>query len=624
MNITSTTVRGGTPITDTCRTQPNSVAAAPATVPGEPVRWDYRPGAEGELADISAGQWADPVGAGWQLVKENARRDVWRLAHRGRVYYVKYYFVDTLRDRLSAIFRAPPFKAEWDSGVYAARHEIPAVRPIACTMHVARRRTLDGRAVTSSCAALVTEGVEPATPLSEFWLQLSTDADNRRRRNDQRQLIEQLASMIARAHQAGFEHRDMHAANILVQPVGPRCYRTLLVDLHSAHRGASVRAHAVVRNLAQLNQWFRRHATIGDRLRFLRAYIRWRLAFEPHFETSRPLALDFAGLVRALDRAAAQHLEQLGRRRDHRVGRDGRYFSRIKLAGGWRGPVTRSTKHASPNSRATQLVFTRAWWREQFASPLDWFTSSADGLCKVSHSAVVRRALLPHPDGPLPVILKRPVPRNWHRRLVQLLFGSRSARTWRTGHALLNRDVPTARPLAYIERRWGPFVLDSVSVVEAVPGAVDLEQFIRREAARRDPQAWQALKRRLVQRLATHIRRLHSRGFEHRDCKASNILVSEHPALQLLWIDMDGIRKARGRRDGRDVRALIRLHVSLLDAPGIGRTDRIRFLKLYLARFGASSTAWRSVVRTIEHGASRKLAALAVRRAWKLRHYGRT
>ncbi len=586
--------------------------------------WDYRPGAEGELSDIADASWGDPAAAGWQLVKENARRDVWRVAHRGRLYYVKYYFANSWRERLAAALRPPPFKAEWDSGVYAARYEISAVRPIACTLQVRRKRTVDGRTTVDDCAALVTEGIEPATPLSDFWLQLLSDPDARRRRADQRQLIEQMAAMIARAHQAGFEHRDMHAANILVQPIGLRRYRTLLVDLHSAQRGASVATHAVVRNLAQLNQWFRRHATIGDRLRFLRSYMRARLICEPHFETARRLDLDFPGLVRALDHAAGTHLERLGLRRDHRVGRDGRYFVRLKLADGWRGPATRSIKHASADSRASQLVFPRSWWREQLANSLKWFEPSPDGALKQSHSASVRRAIIEHPDGPLPVILKRPLARNWRRWLVQFFFGSRSARAWRTAHALLNRDIPTARPLAYLERRWGPFVLDSLSVTEAIPGAIDLEQFIRREGTRRNPHAWHALKQLLLPRVVGHLRRLQERGFEHRDCKASNILVSEYPVLRLAWIDMDGIRRvSRFRPRMPRLRALVRLHVSLLDVPGLTRTDRVRFLKLYLTRFGGSPTEWREVLRIVEHEAGEKLAVLERRRAWKVKHYGR-
>ena len=66
-----------------------------------------------------------------------------------------------------------------------------------------------------------------------------------------------------------------------------------------------------MRNLAQLNQWFRRHSSIGDRLRFLRAYLRWRNEYEHAFEHARPLGMPYEDLVQALVRAANKHARRL-------------------------------------------------------------------------------------------------------------------------------------------------------------------------------------------------------------------------------------------------------------------------------------------------------------------------
>jgi tRNA A-37 threonylcarbamoyl transferase component Bud32 len=482
---------------------------------------------------------------------------------------------------------------------------------------------------------LVAQAIEPAQPLSDFWLQLQSDEDVARRRRDVSQLTELLAEMIARAHQAGFEHLDMHAANILVQPLGPRRYRTVFVDLQVARRGVPLSDWAVVRNLAQLNQWFYKHSSASDRLRFLRAYLRWRNEFETAFEPARPLGLDFAQLVAALKVAAERHARRLGAQRDRRITRNGRYFTRIRLPGGWRGMAVLSCKHPTDESRASRLTFDPQWWCRRLRRPLAWFADAQ--ICKESHSAQVRRALLEHRTGNLAVIIKRPQARNWKRRLAQSWPPSRSLRGWRMGHALLHRDVPTARPLAVLERRLGPIVLDSLLVTEAIPGGLDLESFLRREQAARSPTGWLCLRRELCQRLAAHLRRLHQRGFEHRDCKASNILVIEHPQLKLLWIDLDGLRHARewgprsqplshrleSRCPQRELRPLVRLHVSLRDLPGLSRTDRLRFLKAYFARYGVLRDAWRPAWRAMEEAVEKKTRARQVRRAWKLRHYGR-
>lgn len=595
------------------------------------LRWVCRESFAGVLEQVPPGAWADPEGSGWARVKQNGMREVWRAVIGGSPYYVKYYAYPRWTDRLKRWIRGSVCRAEWQAGVFAIQAGIPAVRPAGYTENLLRA----GR----RCALLVTEAIEPAWPLHEFWQTLQSDAHPGRRREDAARLIELLAEMIAHAHQAGFEHLDLHAANILVQPVAPRRYRTVFVDLHPARLGVPVSDAAVVRNLAQLNQWFHKHSSITDRLRFLRAYCRFRNEHETRFVHGRPLGLTFEELVEALVRQARIHAEALGAQRDRRLRRDGRYFCHVRPCPGWRGTGFVCCKHPSPESRASMMRFDRRFWDERAR---EWIArlhdaprgNESDGpgrtigpspahlVCKASHSAEVRRALLACPDGDLPVILKRPLARNWRRWLRTRLGLSRSRRAWRIGHAMLHRDVPTARPLLVLERRLGPLTLDSLLATEALPGALDLEAYLRAAGARCEARSWLALKRQLTRELVQHVRRLHERGFVHRDCKAQNILVVDGPQRRWLWIDLDGIRLRRpSPADER--RALVRLHVSLLDVPGLTRSDRLRFLQGYLARFGSDPRAWRRVWRELSAEATAKLAARERRRRWKLAHYGR-
>jgi tRNA A-37 threonylcarbamoyl transferase component Bud32 len=563
---------------------------------------------------MPAQAWCTPAEQGWRLVKQNAQRSVWRAVLGGAPYFLKYYLSGGWSGVLRRLFRLPACLAEWNSGIFALRAGIPAVRPAGYTTGLV--------CAGKRCALLVTEALEPAYPLNEFWRMVESDPDPRRRREDKEQLVELLGEMIARAHQAGLEHLDMHAANILVQPVGPRRYRTAFVDLHSARLDVPVSDRAVVRNLVQLHQWFRKNSTIGDRLRFLRAYCRWRNEFEVCYPHGRRLDLSFEQLVAALARGTERHAERLGAQRDRRLWRDGRYFRRLRLPGGWRGMVFVRCKHADGESRASSLVLETEWWRQQLSQPLRWFGPESS-VCKESHSATVARALLPVGDGQLPVFVKRPRARNRLRALRLLLPPSRSARAWRTGHALLHRDIATARPLAYLERRAGPIILDSLLVTEALPGAVDLETLLRQTAARLTGRDWLRFKCGLAKALARHLRRLQERGFIHRDCKAQNILVSPPPARTLLWIDLDGVRRAGRISPAQRLAPLLRLHVSLESLPGLTRTDRVRFLQHYLARFGSRPEEWKQAWRALAAGVQRKQRALERRRAWKLRHYGR-
>lgn len=578
-------------------------------------RWTYRNGFEAVLRRLPADAWTSPDARGWECVKRNSGRAVYRAQLDDRAYYLKYFFNTRLKDRIKSRLRDPISREEWRCGMFALRAGIPVVPPAAYTTDL----RMQGR----PCSVLVTEAVEPSWALSAFWATLQTDENVRRRRADMTQVIERVAELIARAHQAGFEHTDMHAENILVQRVGPRAYRAVFVDLHSARLDVPVSDNAVLRNLAQLNQWFRRNASIKDRLRFLRAYARLRNEFEHRYPHGRELGLSFNRLVPALVRAAERHAAGLWAQRDRRMQRDGRYYVRMKVAG-WTVRAFRCCKHPRDLSPSSQLKLTRDWWQRQLRHPRKLIDTRPEHLTKDSHSAQVARTVFEVAPGQrLPAIVKRPRARTWWRQVRMWLMPSRSARGWHTANALLHRDVPTPQPLALLERRRGPFVLDSMLITEFVPGALDLEAYLKREAEARRGRDWARHKARLGAQLVRRVRQLHQRGFAHLDCKASNLLVTAAPHPALLWIDMDGLRQVRHVTRPQVERALARLHVSLLDLPGLTTTDRVRFLRAYCQRFGRPAGEWRQWWPRLAALAERKRQAKAARTAWKLKKYGR-
>jgi len=80
------------------------------------------------------------------------------------------------------------------------------------------------------------------------------------------------------------------------------------------------------------------------------------------------------------------------------------------------------------------------------------------------------------------------------------------------------------------------------------------------------------------------IRRLHESGFSHRDLKAPNILVTGE--VRPVLVDLDGLARRGCVTDRRRAKDLMRLSVSL-DEWGVARaTDRLRFLRTYLAAPG--------------------------------------
>lgn len=72
---------------------------------------------------------------------------------------------------------------------------------------------------------------------------------------------------------------------------------------------------------------------------------------------------------------------------------------------------------------------------------------------KIGHGTLMVEAELALVGGPVHVAYKRYRPRNWWKSLCWLFRRSRARRAWQLGHALLKRQIATARPLAMCEFR---------------------------------------------------------------------------------------------------------------------------------------------------------------------------
>ena len=159
--------------------------------------------------------------------------------------------------------------------------------------------------------------------------------------------------------------------------------------------------------------------------------------------------------------------------------RSGRYFERLTLPGGWRAHVFLQAKHPVIGSRASETVFTPQQWRTWLQDPLKLVESaSRRDLLKDSATARVCRARLAHPDGSIEVICKRTLFKNAWKGLQSIFRHSRPLTTWHRSNALLHRQIPTARPLAVLERRRLGIVLDSILITECVEHAIDLDTLL--------------------------------------------------------------------------------------------------------------------------------------------------
>jgi RIO-like serine/threonine protein kinase len=478
------------------------------------------------------------------------------------------------------------------------------------------------------CSLLVTAGLPDAAALNVYWKSLDkASASERKRRN---RLIDRVARLIAQAHQSGFHHLDLHAGNILIQAQGEEDVRAVFVDLQNVRIAQPVTRRAMLRNLAQLNQWFSIHASLTDRWRFLRGYLDWRRRYEDAGPYGRPTPPDARAVLPLLAAAIGRHADHLYAKRDRVAMRTGRYFARMKLGRGWRAHVYLSTKHPVPGSRVSELEMTAAQWKTILSEPRAWLEPSERRMMlKNSESSRVCRGSFRAIDGTeVAVVCKSKRPKAWFKKLVYPFRRSRSMRTWSKANALLHRRILTARPLAVVERRWLGLLREDLLLTEYVADGRDLDTLLTVGMRSLSPEARRRIKLQLIEAILRTMRTLAERGFVHRDFKALNLLVQWRPeekeAPRIVLVDLDGLKRARRSGATRAaLRMMMRLNVSLDHCRCVNRTDRLRFLLRYLQQIRGSDRSWKEVWRELERASVRKRARRGRHQQGKLRKHGR-
>jgi tRNA A-37 threonylcarbamoyl transferase component Bud32 len=453
------------------------------------------------------------------------------------------------------VLRPPKARLEFENAVALRRLGLPAVEPLAW----------GGRHCRPGESLFVTRCQDGAEPLQQFLDATFRTLRPARAARLRRRLAVALGAAVARLHDAGVAHTDPHPGNLLVEFAPGDVPRFTLIDLHATRFGPPLPWRDSLDNLVLLNRWFQLRATRHDRVRFWAAYVAHRTTLP----TACPVAL--ARMAKDVERRTERSNARFWHSRFARYRKGNRQFYRV-AGGRVRGHAVRDL----PDILVRRLA----------ADPDAPFRDPAAKLLKDSRSSTVVELTIHTPAGPRAVIFKRFRMRSWVSRAKNVVRRSPAVRSWVYGHNLLDRGLPTARPLLVLERvRAGvpgagylltEKVPDAVGLPEAVAGLGNLPPAVRRAAVRR----WADTLGRLA-------RQMHARQVSHRDLKAPNILLTgaavDPAAAAPVLIDLVGVCPGRCVPAGRvRARDLARLNASFLNAPAVSRTDRLRFLRAYL------------------------------------------
>ncbi|MDB5332527.1 MAG: hypothetical protein JWP03_3678, partial [Phycisphaerales bacterium] len=407
------------------------------------------------------------------LVKDRGYRQVWRFEHQGRAYYLKYYPKTGPRDRFRRFFRGSPAMAEFTRLQWLQKAQIPAPRAVAAMMGFA----LNGRVGD----AVVLEAIEPAVQLDEYFSRYELRGESA---PDHLKIAGQIRDLVRQLARAGLGHEDLHLGNFLLHDG-----KLFLLDGYAVRKGG-----LTIEHLRHLGHSVGRYATRTD---FLRGWD--ALGPGGKLPLYNPLTNTLAGTF--LRRRATS---------------ENRYFGQIE-SDGWRGAFFKQDKYPRRWSTASGLQITREDWERELPRLLREIDEGKLKVIKSSKSGDVIAANTTIGGREIEIIIKRPRRRYWYRYVNEIGRGSRGRRAWFKAWKLILRNLPTAWPLLFVERRKMGYVTDSLILFERVPGPtlarVRLDSLEERQ---RDM---------LFRRSGRILREIERQGFAHFDAKASNWIV---------------------------------------------------------------------------------------------------
>ncbi len=280
-------------------------------------------------------------------------------------------------------------------------------------------------------------------------------------------------------------------------------------------------------------------------------------------------------------------------------------MKRVVLAGGWRGWIASVDEQDGLRAGLETLV----------ANPAG---VSGRVVFKTSGTVEVFGCRLGDGENGLDVVCKRSLASGWRARLAGVLRGSRERRNWDRANALVADGIPTAGPIAYLERGW--WKREGWLITEAIDGVVDLDRVLGGLVVGVGRDRRRVVVDGVVRCLADLFERLVEKGWRHRDFKASNVLLTGWDAgaegCRAWLVDLDGLEKVGRVSVADERRMVVRLAASLSGAVGLSRADRCRFLRRV-----CGGGDWKSVWREVQAAVGVYNAKAKLRKRGKIDSY---
>lgn len=339
---------------------------------------------------------------------------------------------------------------------------------------------------------LVSKMIDRAIDLAEAWKQVKSD-------DRHSELLRQIVSIIADQHEAGLIHDDLHMGNFLL--AGNDIYTIDGDAVNIRHRG---RALSEVKSLANLGLFFAQ--------------------IYPKFNHLVPDAFKVYLEKREWSRNAAIYSRLIKKIRHQHKKRKKKYLKKI---------YRECSAFICQKSWGRFLVYDRRYNTEKMVR----FLTDPDDLIdmnrllKKGNTATVAMVEV---DGQCLVVKRYNIKNAWHA-LRRCLRPSRAWNSWRNAHRLALLGISTPKPIALLEKRWGPFRFKAYFITEYVDG-INVYHLLHSESKK------EIKHEDLVKQFGNLLQKLSNALISHGDFKATNFIFS---GGELIVTDLDAMYEHR-------------------------------------------------------------------------------
>lgn len=347
---------------------------------------------------------------------------------------------------------------------------------------------LQGNLQQDDTPVLIFQRVMPALNLHEVFDMAETD-------EKRSELLERIAVVIAEQHKAGLRQTDLHFGNFLLSDNDVYTIDGDTVDARQT--GTPLPKAMSLNNLALFLAQFNRNF---DHL--------FSTVFQAY--TAKRSWISDSGLFNRLLKEAASQRKNGNKKYLHKIFRECTAFVCHKS---WNDFMV--CKRNSYHGKMKRLL-----------SDPDPIISSSK-LLKDGRSSTVA---LTEVDGKL-LVIKRYNIKNFMHALKRCPRNTRAWSSWRNAHSLERLAIPTPKPIAFLEKRWGPFRSTSYYISEYIDGT-DLYNLITSGRSKK------INIKALSIRFGEILKSLFNACISHGDFKATNFIVAGE---KLYLIDIEGM-----------------------------------------------------------------------------------